>query len=110
MLASPGISITFRRAYNIAGKHALTYNQVIDTVAAQLGRRIWKLHLPAGPFIRILEGLEQARLRLPIKSEQVRRLNEDKAFSYQDAHNDFGFTPRSFEEGIRLELLEMVPS
>jgi len=96
---------TIGRSYNIAGKEPLTYNQVIDTVASALGKRVWKLHLPYMPVVRLLQLAERTGLRLPIKAEQVLRLNEDKAFSYEDAKRDFGFSPRSFEEGIGLEFL-----
>ena len=95
---------TLRKSYNIAGKAPLTYNQVIDTVAAALGKRVWKLHLPYMPIVRALQFTERIRLRLPIKAEQVLRLNENKAFSYEEAQQDFGFSPRSFEEGIRMEV------
>ena len=95
---------TIRKSYNIAGKDPLTYNQVIDTVASALGKRVWKLRLPYMPIVRALQFTERMRLRLPIKAEQVLRLNEDKSFSYEDAKRDFGFTPRSFEEGIKTEL------
>jgi nucleoside-diphosphate-sugar epimerase len=94
---------TIGKSYNIAGKAPLTYNQVIDTVASALGKRVWKLHLPYIPIVRMLQFIERMRLRLPIKAEQVLRLNENKAFSYEEAQRDFGFSPRSFEEGIELE-------
>ena len=96
--------ITIGKSYNIAGKAPLTYNQVIDTVAAALGKRIWKFHLPYLPIVRALQFTEQMKLRLPIKAEQVLRLNENKAFSYEEAQKDFGFNPRSFGEGIQLEI------
>ncbi|MBE0680752.1 MAG: NAD(P)H-binding protein [Anaerolineales bacterium] len=95
---------TIGKSYNIAGKAPLAYNQVIDTVASALGRRVWKLHLPYMPIVRILQFTEQIRLRLPIKAEQVLRLNENKAFSNEEAQRDFGFSPRGFEEGIRTEI------
>ena len=95
---------TIHKSYNIAGKDPLTYNQVIDMVASALGKRVWKLHLPYMPIVRALQFTERMRLRLPIKAEQVLRLNEDKSFSYEDAKRDFGFTSRSFEEGIRAEV------
>jgi uncharacterized protein YbjT (DUF2867 family) len=94
---------TIRRSYNIAGKAPLTYNQVIDTVASALGRRVWKLHLPYMPIVRVLQITERLGLRLPIKAEQVLRLNENKAFSYEEAERDFGFSPRGFGEGIGAE-------
>jgi uncharacterized protein YbjT (DUF2867 family) len=96
--------ITIGKSYNIAGKDPLTYNQVIDTVAAALGKRIWKLHLPYLPIVRALQFTEQMKIRLPIKAEQVLRLNENKMFSYEEAQKDFGFTPRGFGEGIQLEI------
>lgn len=95
--------VTIRKSYNIAGKAPLTYNQVIDTVASALGKRVWKLHLPYMPIVHALQLTERLRLRMPIKAEQVLRLNETKAFSYEDAQRDFGFSPRSFEEGIGIE-------
>ena len=95
---------TIGKSYNIAGKDPLTYNQVIDTVAAALGRRVWKLHLPYRMIVRALQFTERMRLRLPIKAEQVLRLNENKAFSYEEAQRDFGFTSRSFDAGIGLEV------
>lgn len=95
---------TIGRSYNIAGKAPLTYNQVIDTVASALGKRVWKLHLPYMPIVRLLQFTERMRIRLPIKAEQVLRLNENKAFSYEEAQRDFAFSPRSFAEGIISEL------
>jgi nucleoside-diphosphate-sugar epimerase len=95
---------TIGRSYNIAGKEPLTYNQVIDTVASALGKRVWKLHLPYMPIVRVLQFTERIGLRLPIKAEQVLRLNEDKSFSYEEAKRDFGFNPRSFAEGIQTEI------
>ena len=56
------------------------------------------------PIARTLQFTEQVKIRLPIKAEQVLRLNENKAFSYEEAQRDFGFSPRSFEEGIRTEI------
>ena len=44
-----------------------------------------------------------ARLTRVVSPEQIRRLAEDKAFSYAEAANDFSFAPRSFAEGVRLE-------
>jgi uncharacterized protein YbjT (DUF2867 family) len=101
------MDVTISKSYNIAGKTPLTYNQVIDTVASTLGKRVWKLHLPYMPIVRALQFTERMRLRLPIKAEQVLRLNEGKAFSYEEAGRDFGFNPRGFGDGIRVEVAEL---
>ena len=94
---------TIGKSYNIAGKSPLTYNQVIDTIAGQLNKRVWKVHIPSAPVVSLLKFLERLHIPSPIKAEQVLRLNENKNFSYEEAKRDFGFRPLAFEEGIKLE-------
>jgi nucleoside-diphosphate-sugar epimerase len=100
-LGNPGMAY---KSYNIAGKQPLTYNQVIDTIAALMNKRIWKLHLPSKPVVLLLRFFERAGIPFPVKAEQVLRLNENKDFSYEEAQREFGFTPLSFEQGINMEL------
>jgi len=95
---------TIGNSYNIAGKHPLTYNEVIDTIGKAMNKRVWKLHVPSKPVIALLSLFERMRIPFPIKAEQVLRLNENKDFSYAEARTDFGFSPRAFEEGIENEL------
>ena len=95
---------TIGKSYNIAGKHPFTYSDVIDTIAGQMNKRVWKLHIPSKPVVSLLKLFERLHIPLPIKAEQVLRLNEDKDFSYAEAQKDFGFNPVSFKEGINLEL------
>lgn len=97
---------TVNKSYNIAGREPLTYNQLVDTICAQLGCKVLKVHLPASPIVAFLSRIEKT-VTLPIKAEQIQRLGEDKAFDYIDAQADFDFRPRSFEEGLKLELQEM---
>jgi len=98
---------TVGQAYNIAGAAPLSFNQIIDTVCTALGRRVAKLHLPAKPLLAGLGAMERLGLRLPVKTEQIMRLNEDKAFDYSDASRDFGFAPMSFALGIEHQLAQM---
>jgi uncharacterized protein YbjT (DUF2867 family) len=95
------------KCYNISGRQPLTYNQVIDEVGSQIGRRIRKVHLPANLCVKVLQSTERLGIRLPIKSEQILRLNEHKAFPWDEAARDFGFNPRTFAEGLRLEIEEL---
>ncbi len=95
---------TIGKSYNIAGKAPLTYNQIIDTVARQMRKRVWKAHIPSAPVIGFLGLLERLHIPFPIKAEQVLRLNENKNFSYEEAKRDFGFSPLSFEDGIQFAL------
>ncbi len=95
------------KCYNISGLAPLTYNELIDTVCRRLGRKVRKLHLPAQIIVTSLEILERLTRRLPIKAEQVKRLNEHKAFEHSEAGRDFGYKPRSFADGVALELADL---
>ena len=95
---------TIGKSYNIAGKKALTYNEVIDTIATIMNRKNYKLYLPDKIVVKFLRLLEKMKIPFPIKAEQVKRLNENKDFSYEEASIDFHYQPRSFDEGIRLEI------
>jgi len=95
---------TIGKSYNIAGKKALTYNEVIDTIAAIMDRKIYKLYLPDKIVVKFLRLLEKMKIPFPIKAEQVKRLNENKDFSFEEASIDFNFQPRSFQEGIQTEI------
>lgn len=99
---------TIGKSYNIAGKNAITYNEVIDTIATIMDRKIYKLYLPDKIVVKFLRLLEKMKLPFPIKAEQVKRLNENKEFSYEEASIDFNYQPRSFEEGIRIEIKQVL--
>ncbi len=98
---------TVCKNYNISGKYPLTYNEVIDTIARQMKKRIGKIHMPSLPVVSLLRIVERMRIPFPLKAEQVLRLNEDKAFSYADAQRDFDYRPLSFEDGIKLEIEQL---
>jgi uncharacterized protein YbjT (DUF2867 family) len=100
------VQSTVNKAYNIAGREPLTYNQLVDTICALLRRKVLRVHLPASSTVLLLSTIEKI-FTLPIKAEQIKRLSEDKVFDYIDAQNDFAFYPRPFEDGLKLELQEM---
>jgi uncharacterized protein YbjT (DUF2867 family) len=96
-----------KKEYTLSGEAALSYNELVRTVARSLGRRIFLWHLPHMALVKLLGRLERSRLRLPIKAEQILRLNEHKAFSWEVAGLDFGFAPRSFAAGVEAEIRSM---
>jgi nucleoside-diphosphate-sugar epimerase len=95
------------KAFNISGGNSLTYNQIIDEICSLLGKRVAKLYLNPVPINKMLTIAEHMRIKLPIKAEQIARLNEDKVFEYFDAQQAFGYSPRTFRDGIYCELSTM---
>ena len=95
---------TINCQFNLSGAEPLTYNEVVRVTVQALGRRIQRLHIPAQSVVSLLDLTERLGITLPIKAEQIRRLNENKAFSHAQAQEVFGYTPIAFEEGIRKEV------
>jgi nucleoside-diphosphate-sugar epimerase len=94
-------------SYDLPGAEPLTYLELIKSAAGALGRKPRIIRLPLEPVRFSLAAAEGLRLPLPIKSEQVLRLREDKAYPYDKAKRDLGYAPRPFWEGIALEVARL---
>ena len=92
------------RSFNLSGATAVTYREVIQLTSLALGKKVHRLHLPSGLIVTCLQVLERLHIAMPIKSEQILRLNENKAFSHEDASSVFGYDPMSFAQGIGSEV------
>ena len=99
-LTKPG---TEGEIYDLPGKHPLPLVDLIHIAADTLNRRVRIARIPVEPVRRGLLIAEKLGIPLPVKSEQVLRLREDKAYSYEKAREELGYSPRAFEEGIALE-------
>ena len=95
------------RSYDLPGAEPLTYLELVRTAAYSLGRKARIIRLPLEPVRLALAAAERLRLPLPIGSEQVLRLREDKAYPYDKAKRELGYAPRSFREGIALEVARL---
>jgi len=93
------------RIYEVGGPEPLTYNEVIDTIARVLGRKIKKIHQPVWTmqFAANLCG----RFRwFPLTPGQLRMLLEGSTCDPKAFFEDFGLTPEHFSEGLASYLPE----
>src|SRR5262249_29124826 len=67
-----------KKVYTVSGASVLTLDAIIDTVCRLLGRRVARVHVPAAPVAGLMQALERRGLRLPLRAEQIQRLEEDK--------------------------------
>jgi len=91
-------------SYDLPGGAALSYLDLVRTASAAIGREVKVTRVPLEPVYRTLRLVERAGLPLPVDSDQVLRLREDKAYPYEKARRELGYSPRPFEEGIALEV------
>jgi uncharacterized protein YbjT (DUF2867 family) len=94
-------------SYDLPGADPLPYLKLVKTAAGALGKKPRIVRLPLEPARRALVTAERLRVPLPIKSEQVLRLREDKAYSLEEAKRELGYAPRPFREGVALEVARL---
>ena len=98
---------SIKQAYDLPGARPLTYLDLVRTAARALGKEPRIVHLPLKPVQWALSAAERVGLPLPVKSEQVLRLREDKAYPYEKARQELGYEPRTFPKGIELEVARL---
>lgn len=85
------------RTFEVGGPQRLTYNELLDEVAASVGRRARKLHIPLSflrPAVRRMERFE----RFPLTSEQLEMLLAGNVCDQGPFYSAFGFTPLSLSD------------
>jgi nucleoside-diphosphate-sugar epimerase len=97
ILAALDKAVTHRQIYNVAGAAPLRFSELVRTAARAVNRPVLLVPVP------VEAAVLAAKMTRVVTPEQIRRLAEDKVFSYADAARDFMFAPRSFAEGVRLE-------
>ena len=93
--------------YNVSGRTPLTYRQFIEAIAAAVGTRPHFVHLPVRASAALFETTHRLVPRFHFSGEQVWRTTDDRAFDWSAAEEAFGFAPRSFEDGLGLQLERM---
>ena len=75
--------------------------------ARNLGRKITFIYIPVSVGLFFVSLFNFLGVKFPLKDEQIKRMEEDRAFEHKEAENDFIFPPVTFEEGIRFEIAEL---
>lgn len=91
-------------AFAVSGAEPLGFRRLVEETAAALGRRRWLVPVPLGPIRAVVRLYNRVSRRPRLTVEQLDRIEEDKAFSWQAAHDAFGYAPRPFSEGVRQEV------
>lgn len=97
---------TLNQAYNLSGAEPITYLKIIQTIRSLLGSKTVIVKLPISLSILAAKAYNSLFKNAIITVEQVMRMQEDKAFSHDEASRDFGYAPLRFEDGIKEEVEE----
>lgn len=97
---------TFNKEYNLSGKYPEEYISIVKTISKSLHKKNILVKIPLAISIVSAKIYNMLCKTAIISEEQVLRMQEDKAFSHENARIDFGYSPCSFEEGIVEEAIE----
>ena len=98
--------VSYNKTYVICGREALQYNEMLQIVRNKLGRDFRIVKLPIGASKFAVNIYKKIVKKSDFNSDQIERMKIDKAYSYEEAEKDFGFSPMSFKEGINKEIIE----
>jgi nucleoside-diphosphate-sugar epimerase len=106
IVAAMGEPATEGKEYNLGGPEAIPYRRIVETICELLDRRVRLVNVDTNVAYWLVRAIEWVP-KLPITSEQVLRLKEDKAFDISSAVADLGYNPRPFAVGIAEEIRAM---
>jgi nucleoside-diphosphate-sugar epimerase len=89
----------------VAGKEALTTNEMVAVIAEQLGTSVPKIRVPLSPFLLLAAATETTLRPLGIQPPLHRRrmdfFKKSFVFSQEHARTVLGFVPQyGFREGV----------
>lgn len=94
----------YNEDFDLSGGSVITYKEVITTINDGLGKKTKLIFIPIKLAVFGAKVMERIMSKPIITVEQVKRLEEDKAYSNDKARSLLEFTPRSFNEGIKQEI------
>ena len=98
--------LTRYKEYNVAGKEPIAYQDLLKSIASAMQKKVFFIKLPYSLALVIGKIGNKIPNKI-INYEKVLRLREDKNFNYGDAAKDLDFHPKTFEEGIANEIIEL---
>lgn len=89
------------RTYHLAGPEQISLKEMIDLLAVRLGKSPLLIPVPLKPVQVLVRfwSLLFPGTRLPVK--QILELDQHGAFEIEEARSEMGFSPRTFQEGVR---------
>ncbi|MEJ7763786.1 MAG: complex I NDUFA9 subunit family protein [Thermomicrobiales bacterium] len=95
-------SATGGQIYELGGAKIYTYEELLDVIAAKLGKKKPKVHIPVGlmmPIVKLSKPLPAA-LRPPVTEEQLKMLALDNSTDHSATAELIGRSPTALEDGI----------
>ncbi|WNS81179.1 NmrA family NAD(P)-binding protein [Domibacillus sp. DTU_2020_1001157_1_SI_ALB_TIR_016] len=97
---------TAGKAYDLSGERPIKMIDVFKLISKELNKKTIFISVPLSLGVlmaKILKFLTLGRIDF---IEKVQRMGENRSYSHDNATNDFGYSPMTFEKGIQIEVQE----
>lgn len=92
--------------YILSGNKPISMIDIFKLISKNLNKKTTFISVPMGLGVFMARCLKLITIGKVDYVEKVQRMGEDRHFNHESAKNDFGYSPMSFEEGLRLEIDE----
>lgn len=87
-----------RAVYEVGGPDQLTYEQIVDIIKVETGRRRRNIHVPVGAMLPLATVFEKVLPNPPVTPGQLRMLEKVNVTNLDAVVSQFGFEPLRFAE------------
>lgn len=92
--------------YILSGEKPITMIEMFRLISENLNKKTFFINVPLSIGVVMARCLKLLTFGRVDYVEKVLRMGEDRSFSYEAAQRDFGYSPMSFVEGLKLEVDE----
>jgi NADH dehydrogenase len=89
------------KRYDIGGPDSVTFNDLIDRMARQMGVKRGKVHIPFQASLLAARFVGALLAKPPITVSNILGSNQDTHLNLEPARQDLGWDPIDFETGLR---------
>jgi uncharacterized protein YbjT (DUF2867 family) len=93
-------------AYDLSGERPIKMIDTFKLISKELNKKTFYISVPLSLGVLMARALKALTLGKIDYVERVQRMGEDRNYSHDNATNDFGFNPMTFEKGIQIEVQE----
>lgn len=96
------------KEYDLTGERPIKIIDTFKLISKELNKHTVYVSIPLSMGVLMAKTLKVLTISKINIIEKIQRMGEDRSYSHNNATNDFGFTPMSFNEGIKIEVREYI--
>jgi uncharacterized protein YbjT (DUF2867 family) len=93
-------------AYDLSGERPIRMLNAFKLISKELNKKTVYISVPLSLGVLMARVLKTLTLGRIDYVERVQRMGEDRNYPHDNATNDFGYNPMTFEKGIQIEVQE----